>query len=210
MSIFVTADTHFDHPNIIRHCDRPFENVDEMNQTLVDNWNAVVNKHDLVYILGDFAFQGHRHWIHATKGKKIIIMGNHDKMSYDILRLFKDVHSLLDIRIAGQKITMCHYPMVSWRASIHGSWHLYGHMHGRSMEYDDRLMFDVGVDVWNYSPVPWEVVCMKMQEKEQIRKEKWANNPWTDEQQHEMEMRVVNSRDKNRHWLDQYREKSEE
>ncbi len=207
MSIFVTADTHFDHPNIIGHCDRPFKNADEMNQTLVDNWNAVVQSRDIVYILGDFAFQGHRHWIHATKGKKILITGNHDKMSYDILKDFRDVHSLLDTRIGGQKVTMCHYPMVSWRASFHGAWHLYGHTHGRTIEYDDKPMFDVGVDVWDYAPVPWDVVRMKMQLIEQTKKAKWEGKPWTPEQQHEMEMRVVTLRGENRYWRDQLQKK---
>jgi len=50
-----TADLHLGHANIIRHCSRPFANVDEMDRTLIDNWNEVVQPSDTVWMLGDFA-----------------------------------------------------------------------------------------------------------------------------------------------------------
>lgn len=56
MSNFYISDTHFGHSNIIRHCNRPFVNADEMDEVLIKNWNSVVTNRDTVYILGDFAF----------------------------------------------------------------------------------------------------------------------------------------------------------
>ena len=50
--IYFTADTHFDHANIIRFCNRPFATVEEMNETLIANWNRKVHGNDTVYILG--------------------------------------------------------------------------------------------------------------------------------------------------------------
>lgn len=47
MKIFVTADTHFLHGNIIAYCGRPFTS-ETMTDELVDRWNAVVGKDDLV------------------------------------------------------------------------------------------------------------------------------------------------------------------
>lgn len=49
--IYFIADTHFDHANIIRFCNRPFTSVEEMNETLIVNWNRKVHGNDTVYIL---------------------------------------------------------------------------------------------------------------------------------------------------------------
>ena len=55
--IYFTADHHFGHANIIRHCNRPFQNVEEMDMALLSNWNASVKPQDTVYILGDLFFR---------------------------------------------------------------------------------------------------------------------------------------------------------
>ena len=60
--IFFTADTHFGHKNIIRYCQRPFVDVDEMNEILITNWNNVVGKEDIIFHLGDFAMGGSSEW----------------------------------------------------------------------------------------------------------------------------------------------------
>lgn len=52
---FFTADTHFNHANIIHFCQRPFADATEMNAALIEKWNARVGKADLVYHLGDLA-----------------------------------------------------------------------------------------------------------------------------------------------------------
>ena len=55
--IYFTADHHFGHANIIRHCARPFQSVGEMDRALLDNWNARIKPQDTVYILGDLFFR---------------------------------------------------------------------------------------------------------------------------------------------------------
>ena len=81
-NIWFVADTHFHHKNILDFEDRPFENVDEMEEKMIEAWNSVVGKNDTVYVVGDFCFGGHKEWIRILdqlKGKVILIKGNHDK-----------------------------------------------------------------------------------------------------------------------------------
>ncbi len=77
----IVADTHFGHANIIKYCNRPFANVDEMNEELIRRWNAVVNPQDTVLHLGDVGF----HYSSLFKiiprlngGLKRLVRGNHD------------------------------------------------------------------------------------------------------------------------------------
>ena len=78
-NIFVTADDHFGHKNIVEFCDRPFFSVDEMDQTLIDNWNSVVSENDTVWHLSDFTlgdFDQARKYFSQLNGK-IFILANH-------------------------------------------------------------------------------------------------------------------------------------
>ena len=80
-SFQVTEDTHFGHAKIIEFCDRPFKDVQEMNEKLVENWNAVIGPDDWVFHLGDIAFGGDvvwEEWIPKLNGKICLILGNHD------------------------------------------------------------------------------------------------------------------------------------
>ena len=40
--LFFTSDHHFGHDNIIKFCNRPFEDVREMNQVLIERWNKKI------------------------------------------------------------------------------------------------------------------------------------------------------------------------
>jgi calcineurin-like phosphoesterase family protein len=139
-----------------------------MNQVLVTNWNSIVSKGDLVYHLGDFAWKNHSRWLGALNGSVILVRGNHDKMNQDVLRNFKEVHTLLDTKVNGQPITLCHYALRSWNKSNHKSYHYYGHSHMRLREGGKlSLSTDVGVDGWGFRPVPWEVLDKKMKLRQQ-------------------------------------------
>ena len=60
--VYFTSDTHFYHSNIIGFCKRPFKNVEDMNETLIENWNRVVGQDDIVFHLGDFCMGGSHEW----------------------------------------------------------------------------------------------------------------------------------------------------
>jgi len=66
-------------------------------------------------------------------------------------------------------IALCHYPMISWNRSVHGSWHLYGHVHGRTKH--SGLAMDVGIDNQDfegYRPLNLYEICEFMSEKEKF------------------------------------------
>jgi calcineurin-like phosphoesterase family protein len=190
-NIFISSDPHFKHYNGVLHCNRkpwiinnpnydcnkPYHfknnnplavNLEKHDNDLISNWNSIVSKGDIVYILGDFAWKDHNHYIMALNGKKIMILGNHDKMSQEVLKNFTEVYDFgVRKKINGQDISLSHYAMRTWASSCHGSWQLYGHSHARLWEPWDALSFDVGMDCWNYRPVPWEIIKKKMAIKQE-------------------------------------------
>jgi calcineurin-like phosphoesterase family protein len=168
-NIWFTADTHFGHTNIIKYCNRPFENTEEHDRVLIENWNRVVKPRDIIYHLGDFGYgtaNDLKNIAEKLCGQIHFIKGNHDKSSTlnAIGKRFatvKDVHiispKLDDVKI---KIFLSHYAHRTWSMSNHGSWHLWGHSHGNMAPHG--LSFDVGVDCWDFTPISLEQVAAKM------------------------------------------------
>lgn len=197
MSYFFTADPHLGHANIMKYCRRPFNSVKEMDQTIVDNWNSTIGWDDTVYLLGDISMRNPERWLAVLQGKKILIQGNHDRLTPTARQLLESVHQLLDIRLENQHITLCHYPMLVWNRSFHGSWHLYGHSHGNTSESETRRSFDVGMDVWGFKPVPWEVIQMKMADKA----DQWDTS---EEAQDKQRQKIVGLQIQNKQYLERY------
>ena len=85
---WLISDTHFFHHNIIDYCGRPFQDVVEMNETLIENWNRVVKPGDRVYHLGDVAMGGSHVYkqlptlLARLNGSKTLIVGNHDDIPW--------------------------------------------------------------------------------------------------------------------------------
>jgi len=150
-----TSDLHLDHSNIIQYCNRPFKDVEEMDEVLIQNWNEVVGKGDNVIFAGDLTLH-HKYdvvkskYISRLNGNIIWIKGNHD---YWMPKSSK----YIDHRTMGsQFIVTSHYPMRSWNKSIHGSWNLHGHSHGMLEPLTNQ--YDVGVDNNNYYPVNLDTI----------------------------------------------------
>lgn len=85
MKVFVTADLHFNHANIIKYCKRPFDTTFQMNEALIANWNSVVSDADIVYVLGDIIFglkDNLKSILSRMNGHKSLLLGNHDKQHH--------------------------------------------------------------------------------------------------------------------------------
>lgn len=132
--MFYIADTHFGHENIIKFDGRPFENTEKMNQKMLENWNKVVGKYDLVYILGDFMWKFKDEdigFVRQLNGRKRLIKGNHDKChSKNFKNLFENIVEYEKIEDNGRTIILCHYPILAYDGSFAGrNIHLHGHVH---------------------------------------------------------------------------------
>ena len=129
------ADTHFSHKNIIKFDNRPFDSIEEMNETLISKWNKVVRDNDTTYILGDFCWGKEPEWIKildSLNGSKVLIRGNHDlkQMSRGLKDRFlyiKDRHEISD---CSKKLILSHYPELAYKSSYNPNvFMLHGHVH---------------------------------------------------------------------------------
>lgn len=138
MTIFFTGCTHFNHKNIIKLAKRPFADVEEMNETIIQNWNAVVGPKDDVYHLGDFAWSDVTAFMARLNGRIHFLLGNHDnetKLRSVVCRWNEHVMSLAEyaeMRHNNQKFVLFHYPIDDWNGRYQGSIHLHCHTHSKN------------------------------------------------------------------------------
>jgi len=166
--IYFTSDLHLGHKNIIKLCNRPFASLEEMDETMVANWNQVVTNGDTVYIIGDLMFRTQQHpldVLNRLKGKKHLILGNHDRSwlnKIEAADFFKSVESYTEISDGKRKLALCHYPMMSWGGTGKGSYLIHGHIHNnRDAAYWPLLVsmdhaLNASVEINHYQPVTYD------------------------------------------------------
>lgn len=161
METYFTSDLHLGHRGVIEFQNRPFDSVEDMNRTIIHNFNSLVHANDILYILGDLT---HRipesqanELIKKLKGKKILICGNHDG-DYD-KSLFEEIYDYREFNHEKLKYVLMHYPLLEWNRSRHNSSiHLHGHIHSDGRYNEENRTngvskYDAGVDANNYYPV---------------------------------------------------------
>jgi calcineurin-like phosphoesterase family protein len=150
VDVWFTADTHFQHANIIEYCQRPFKDVKLMDEVLRASWNEVVAAGDVVYHLGDFAFARNaeyvRRLVRGLSGQIHLIFGNHDSKLIRKLDCFAWSGYYKTIEVTNQRLILFHYAMRVWQGSHHGSWQLYCLFYGNLPEPASLASMDVGVD----------------------------------------------------------------
>ena len=134
-TVFLIADTHFGHANICKFVNydgskvRPWENVEEMDEAMVERWNLVVRPFDKVYHLGDVAI-AKRSLVTLSRlnGKKVLIRGNHDIFNLkDYTPYFYDIRGSHKLN----NFVLSHIPVHP--ATITNRWcagNVHGHLHG--------------------------------------------------------------------------------
>ena len=157
--IWFTADFHLSHKNIIKYCERPFINVEEMDAVILRNLFDTIESGDALYYLGDLAFRKDIAITFFEELKDIevhYIIGNHD--SSVVIDVAKEkcasVTNLKNIVVEGKPITLCHYSMRVWHKSHFNAWQLFGHSHGRLTPVGKQ--YDVGVDANKFLPISFQ------------------------------------------------------
>jgi len=162
--IFVTSDTHFGHDRIIEFCNRPFADVDEMTEVMIQDWNDLVDPKDIVIHLGDFAYKIRSDRaidiFESLNGQFVFTYGNHDSKRFikhldgskKVIKADHIIRAATELRDGTtMDLFLCHYPMASWAGQGHGAIHLHGHMHGNtSHEFVSTVKNrqDVGMDAY--------------------------------------------------------------
>jgi calcineurin-like phosphoesterase family protein len=173
MRYWFTSDCHFDHENIIKYCNRPFSSINDMNDSLIENWNERVDPDDMVFHIGDFAFKkpskSIKKLLNQLNGNIILIRGNHDLASYT-----KIIVDDMIITLNKKRFQLVHDP----KEATHGYYLvLCGHVHlnykfNTLRDYDSEYdVCNVGVDQWGFYPVSIEEILKsyKNWKKEQKR-----------------------------------------
>lgn len=165
--IWFTSDLHFGHKRIIEFCPntRPYSSIEEMNGDIISKWNSKVADNDIVFILGDVSFARENvttQCLSQLRGRLYLVTGNHDK-GLPPHRFEHVYNNYAEVKIDGIDVIMCHYPIYEWNKMHYGSYHLFGHVHGKPIPFSGRLM-DVGWDVKG-GLFSWEQVVEQLENK---------------------------------------------
>lgn len=178
--LFFTSDTHFNHTNILKYCYRPFETIEDHDETIIRNWNSVVPEDGVVFHLGDFGCGSVRYLksvLERLNGTIFLCVGNHDftKTRDPLRKFFAEQRLQYNLYVKKQHIILNHRPFLCYEGSnINTVWNLFGHVHsGPNANGIDipRLtmlfptQYDVGVDNNNYTPISFYQVKEKIEEQ---------------------------------------------
>lgn len=154
--VFFISDHHFGHSGIIDFESRPFGSADEMNETMIERWNAVVGKNDHVFHLGDVSFlnkERTREIVTRLNGYKTLIMGNHDRGRSRAWWLEAGFQEVSEYPLVyGGFYFLSHEPMYMNKHMPYVN--LHGHIHGQ--KYEGKQYVNVCVEHWDYRPVPFD------------------------------------------------------
>lgn len=158
--IWFTSDTHFGHKGILSFDSRPWVDIDEHDQALIERWNARVGPHDTVFHLGDFAWTTAA-WHDAMgqlNGNITLIRGNHDRLGKLKLACFEDSYDIRRISIGGHKLVLCHYPLIDVAGPeltlVHGHTHKKDLGPQKALDYwPNAKWINAGCMVHEYAPI---------------------------------------------------------
>jgi calcineurin-like phosphoesterase family protein len=165
--IFLIADLHLGHANIIRYCARPFffSDVGEMDHVLIKNWNYTISPANRVYCLGDLRYgRGSApagYYRNKLRGRISFVQGNHDVSEPGSLPLVLLEHG-------GFRFCLVHDP--SDAPEQFDGWVIHGHHHNNNLRRYPFINFDlrrinVSAEVLGYIPVNLDHICSLLLER---------------------------------------------
>ena len=186
MEIYVISDTHFYHNNIIKYCNRPFKDVETMNEFMIDKWNSIVSDEDIVLHLGDFGFGSKEQLTNICqqlKGHKILLKGNHCSRKGNAFwlecgfeQVYKQKEMLLteilgisqDFIKTDSDVILSHYP----RQVPDNKLNIHGHIHNAPLDinqFNQNNHINVSVEMIDYKPVSLIKIVKEWRDKYERR-----------------------------------------
>jgi calcineurin-like phosphoesterase family protein len=170
MGIYFTSDLHIGHDKDFIYKPRGFNDVFEMDNAIIKNFNEVLKYDDTLYILGDIVMGGeqfHKEWNRVLNSlpcaEVYYIIGNHDTENkceyYDKVCLFQSLGYAALLKVKKYiSIYLSHYPTITENfdddKTKHYTINLFGHTHSKDKFYNNnRFMYNVAVDAHNCYPV---------------------------------------------------------
>lgn len=177
---WLCSDHHLFHSNILEFCkeQRPFDNVDEMNEVIIERHNSLVNSKDHVFFLGDVVFGNASSnlserltIIDRMNGVKHLIGGNHDKLRAVMQEYQKYFVSIEAYREFGHSRDICsHYPVHTHQLEERYKFNVHGHMHDKLILHVDGLpdprYINVCLDNRDLYPTSWEQINQEYKSNE--------------------------------------------
>jgi calcineurin-like phosphoesterase family protein len=177
MKRWIISDLHFEHINIIKYSNRPFQDIDEMRIRMIEYWNNLVSSEDIVYFLGDFAMGRHSfvrdsNLVKSLSGTKYMILGNHDvgfnlDGGIKVTRVEDAIIYWIDCgfaRIYDTPIILDNFWILS-HEPIEGinTTQIFANIHGHTHTIDmvGGNYFNASVEKINYEPIDFEVIKTK-------------------------------------------------
>jgi calcineurin-like phosphoesterase family protein len=162
-NIWLISDTHLNHNNIIKYCNRPFSNPKEMNECIQSNWNETIKDGDIVYHLGDVYMGAYpdenystERFLSSLKGRKRLILGNHDNGKDQILQNTFQKISIWRMFVE-HGLMLTHVPIHPGSFRHKCSVNVHGHTHDKDVLNEDGTKDDryvnVCVDKTNFYPI---------------------------------------------------------
>jgi len=162
---WVYSDPHFNHANMCNFTNfdgspvRPWDDVNDMDNEMIERWNSRVADEDVVIILGDVAIQRHGlHYLDKLRGKKRLVGGNHDIFKLkDYLQYFEDIKGVYVRPSTIGNICMTHFPIHTDSLGKYAC-NVHGHTHGAQVMLNgkpDVRYLCVCVEHTDYAPLEW-------------------------------------------------------
>lgn len=168
---YAISDTHFFHENILKfkhdgHPLRQFDDIDDMHETIIRNWNAVVRPQDFIYHLGDVSFKygsKFNELMSRLNGRKRLIVGNHDDVKQESLtKWFEKINLWKGFK--EHDFTFTHIP-ARLEGLRDGHFNPHGHTHLGYL--DDLHYINLCVEVRNYTPTHFDTIIAEIAEAKQ-------------------------------------------
>ena len=128
------ADLHLGHTNMALH--RGFFTVEQHDEHIIAQWNSVVSKRDVTYILGDVTMEKKASYalLDQLNGVKHVVLGNHDRRQ-DVPHLLQHVESVAGM-IQYKGIMLTHCPIHPMELDHRFTKNIHGHIHDKVVTKD--------------------------------------------------------------------------